>query len=63
MSQALDAVFPHGIPVDFELTDAMLLKQVIDWLIEDCRKRQIRWVPISDNLILLAAGRASEHAL
>jgi hypothetical protein len=55
--EAINALWPSGPPSQADLLNPFLVAQVIEWLREDYKKRDVRAVTISDKHILRAAGR------
>jgi hypothetical protein len=53
--EAIKALWPNEMPKD--LPNMVVIKQVGDWLRDDCKKRNIRHGDIGSDTILRAAGR------
>jgi hypothetical protein len=56
--RAINILWPNGLPDQTMLPNGSLCSQVVEWLTENCKRQNIRFVPISDDTILRAAGRA-----
>jgi hypothetical protein len=55
--QAIEAMWPDGVPNQTIISNGQLCKRVADWLKEDCKRRKVPPEQISDDTILRAAGR------
>jgi hypothetical protein len=55
--EAIEALYPRGVPVPSNLPNALLCREVSNWHEKDCEKHQLPHFEISDRTILRAAGR------
>jgi hypothetical protein len=55
--EAVQPLWPDGVPDATTLPNKSLCALVIAWLRDDCNKRGIPWLAISNDTILRAAGR------
>jgi hypothetical protein len=56
-AEAVNALWPDGVPDQTKLPHPELCKQVNDWLKADCEQQHFRFIPVSDDTILRAALR------
>jgi hypothetical protein len=57
--QAIQALWPNGIPSQSILANGPLCKKVTEWIENDSKQRNIQQLTISDDTILRAARRLS----
>lgn len=55
--EAINALYPRGVPLPANLPNKLLCREVSNWLRKDCEKHQLPHFQISDRTILRAAGR------
>jgi hypothetical protein len=57
---AIGALWPNGVPDQRLLPNKLLCAEVMDWLKADSERNALSFFPISDDVILVAAGRKSK---
>jgi hypothetical protein len=55
--QAIDAIWPKGVPSQEALANKLLCSRVIEWLKADCVQQGLPFAKIEADTILRAAGR------
>lgn len=55
--EAIKALYGDGVPAAWLLPNSLLCRRVSEWIKEDCKKRGLLPLEISDDTILRAAGR------
>ena len=55
--EAVEALWQNDVPNQSRLPKQSLCREVIDWLKSDCKKRNVEFFEISNDVILRAAGR------